>query len=187
MTDAPDKLIARYRSRGAVVDANLLLLFFVGTVSKDLIPRFHRTRNFEPEDYDTLDGLLRQFRQRFVTPNVMTEVSNLAGQLPERDSHAVHDCIRRGFTLLTEEYVSSQDAAVTPEFGRFGLSDAVLVSLARRKLLLITADFPLAGYVASKGLDVINFNHLRSLTAYPVAVRLSTALQAQCSEPLRRG
>ena len=41
-----------------------------------------------------------------------------------------------------------------------GLTDAVLISLAERHLI-ITADFPLANRIETLGRDVIDFNHLR--------------------------
>jgi len=158
-----ERLIARYRSRGVLIDANLLLLFFVGMVDRQLISSFERTRNFAPEDYDTLCRLLVAFRKRVVTPNVLTEVSNLAGKLKDKYCQAVFEGIRQAFESLHEEYVPSRVATKRNEFVKFGLTDAVLMALAEKKMLLLTADFPLANFCASTGADVLNFNHLRML------------------------
>lgn len=109
-----ERLITRYRSRGVLIDANLLLLFFVGMVDRQLIVRFERTHAFVPEDYDTLCRLLAVFQKRVIMPNVLTEVSNLAGKLKDRYREAVFGSIRQAFELLDEEYVPSQVAAKRP-------------------------------------------------------------------------
>ena len=75
-------LIARYRERGAVVDTNLLLLFLIGSYRVDLIRRFKRTQRYFPDDFHLLRRFLSEFRQIVVTPHILTEVTNLALQLP---------------------------------------------------------------------------------------------------------
>ena len=41
-----DLLISAYRNKGVLLDANLLLLFCIGTLNKDFISRFKRTNTF---------------------------------------------------------------------------------------------------------------------------------------------
>lgn len=65
-------------------------------------------------------------------------------------------------SLLDKEYVPSREASAIDLFRRFGLSDTVLSLLAQQQLLMITTDFRLYGTLASQGLDVLNFNQLRS-------------------------
>jgi len=43
---------------------------------------------------------------------------------------------------------------------KFGLTDAILMKLAE-KHLIVTVDFPLAHRLETSGRDVANFNHLR--------------------------
>lgn len=163
MTTEVAKLIAKYQSKGVLVDANLLLLFFVGTVDRSLIGRFKRTRGFEVEDFELLSRLLAVFKKRIVTPNVLTEVSNLAGQLEGLHRRRVFATIRDAFDLLSvsEQYVPSRAATQRMDFLKYGLTDAALLALADKKMLLLTSDGPLAGYCEFHGLDALNFNHLR--------------------------
>ena len=64
---------------GYFVDANLLVLFVVGSESPDLIPKHRRLKGYLAEDYDLLFLLLDEVDQVFVTPNTLTETSNLLG------------------------------------------------------------------------------------------------------------
>lgn len=161
MMNTTEATIDRYRSKGALIDANLLYVFFVGTVNRAQIGHAPHTGGYSIRDFELLSGLLNQFRCRYVTPNVLTEVSNLAGKLEGDYRRAVLAMIRKGFDLFEEEYVPSRIAAERPELERFGLTDAVLMVLATKRLLLVTADGRLADYCVAKGGDAINFNHLR--------------------------
>ena len=77
------ELLQRYRGKGVLLDTNILLLYFVGAFNPEEIPRFKRTKMFTVEDHDTLVGILGYFEKIVTTPNILTEVSNLSGQLAE--------------------------------------------------------------------------------------------------------
>jgi uncharacterized protein YaiI (UPF0178 family) len=44
---------------------------------------------------------------------------------------------------------------------KFGLTDAGIASLYEQGVLVLTDDLPLQQWLASKGLDALNFNHIR--------------------------
>ena len=46
-------------------------------------------------------------------------------------------------------------------FPRFGLTDTAILLAAKGKYLVLTDDFPLAQYLQTEAIDVINFNHVR--------------------------
>jgi len=107
MSNALHVLLRRYKNRGIFVDTNLLLLWFVGGLDKELIPRFKRTKQYAPEDYDTLDDFVAYFKTRVTLPNVLTEVSNLAAQLGERAQPFFTDFFSKAIRNRDEQYVSS--------------------------------------------------------------------------------
>ena len=78
-----EQLLVRYRSRGVLVDTNLLLLYFVGLYNPSLIPQFKRTRIFTVNDFDVLQNFIALFSKVVTTPDILTEVSNLSNQLAE--------------------------------------------------------------------------------------------------------
>ena len=131
MNDYVVKLIQKYRNVGVLLDTNILLLYFVGSVDPKMIATFKRTQNkgFTEADYYTLIGLLKQFRKAITTPNILTEVSNFLGQLPD---HLHHDYFARFATdisTLDEHYLTSSDLALTYEFGQLGLTDSGIIQL----------------------------------------------------------
>jgi hypothetical protein len=51
-SDYVDQVMLRYKTRGALVDTNILLLFFIGKYDRSQIGKFKRTKIFTPEDFD---------------------------------------------------------------------------------------------------------------------------------------
>ena len=152
----------RYRQAGIMVDTNILLLFFIGAFDQNLIPRFKRTRQFSVEDYATLISILGLFDRIATTPHILTEVSNLSGQLGEPARSEYFKKFSSDITLLEEENVASRDVAQTQEFVKFGLTDTGIIHLTKGKYLVLTDDFRLSQYLQSAGVDVVNFNHIRT-------------------------
>ena len=152
----------RYRQAGIMVDTNILLLFFIGAFDQNLIPRFKRTRQFSVEDYATLISILDLFDRIATTPHILTEVSNLSGQLGEPARSEYFKKFSSDITLLEEENVASRDVAQTQEFVKFGLTDTGIIHLTKGKYLVLTDDFRLSQYLQSAGVDVVNFNHIRT-------------------------
>lgn len=164
MTDYIVALLQRYRRRGALVDTNLLLLYFVGSFDQKEIPKFKRTKGFATEDYSTLLRLFEHFEKIVTTPNILTEVSNLSGQLAEYLKLDYFTVFAHGIILLDEHYSPSADIAKTEEFRQFGLTDAGISCLAAKgNYLVITDDFRLSQYLQKKGIDALNFNHIRPI------------------------
>ncbi|HET6567359.1 MAG TPA: PIN domain-containing protein [Rhodothermales bacterium] len=158
MTEAE---ILRYRKRGLLIDSNLLLLYFVGSHDPKQLPKFKRTAAYLPEDYTLLVEFMGQFERVVTTPHILTEVSNLAGQLAEPVKSAVFANLRTGIKLLEERFHASTALSASPEFARFGLTDLAVLHEARGQLLVLTDDFRLSQYLQHANLAAINFNHLR--------------------------
>lgn len=45
------------RTRGILIDTNLLVLLLVGAVNRDRIPKFKRTRGYTADDWDLPTGI----------------------------------------------------------------------------------------------------------------------------------
>ncbi|MEH2277747.1 MAG: PIN domain-containing protein [Nostoc sp.] len=164
MKDVINSLIRRYHQKGILIDTNILLLYFVGTVNRERITRFNRTQQFIPEDYDLLLRIIGRFRKLVTTPNILTEVSNFVDKLvePERSQcFAIFALFAQNVDMLDEYYVKSLDAVNTEKFFKFGLTDSGILTLSKGKYLVLTDDFKLANYLLSVEVDVINFNNIR--------------------------
>lgn len=121
-----------YRRVGCVVQAE----------AKRLVGKHRRVRSFEPEDYDLLLDLLQGTpRPVVVTPNTLTEVSNLLEDRKDRRFlHQLKELIEVGEEIV----VASSTASNNRAYEQLGLSDAVLLEIASAQRPLITADLDLS-------------------------------------------
>lgn len=159
--DYLNTVVVKYRSKGLLIDSNLLLLYFVGQHDPTQIGAFKRTRAYTRDDYVILRRLLRLFTAIVTTPNVLTEVSNLSGQMPEPVKGQYFERFRREVHVLAETYMPSAEASESPHLGRLGLTDSVIAEISKDKYLVLTDDLPLANLLQKLRIDVINFNHIR--------------------------
>lgn len=156
-----DPLFPKYRNKGLLLDANLLLLYLVGELDVKLVPSFKRTRAFTVEDFLLLKAVVSFFPILVTIPGVLAEVNSLAGHLDGRRQTAFRTLFERKIRVLKEDYAPSREAAYSPAFRRLGLTDAAIILACRDKYLALSADFPLTQFVESNFLDVVNFNHIR--------------------------
>ena len=147
---------------GCYVDANLLLLLVVGTTDQALIRRHLRLQAFDALDYELLVGLLSSFQQVLVTPNTLTETSNLLGQHGEPQRSRFFDTFRSLIEINKEIVMTSLEASRNASFRRLGLTDAALLEVVTVEAPLVTVDLDL--YVAALAKSpnaAFNFTHLQ--------------------------
>ena len=143
--------------RGAFLDTNLLVLLIVGSVDRGQVERHRRTKRFTVEDYDRLVGLVEGLDRVFVTPNTLTEASNL---LERRGDPRFLRKLRNLIEVSREVVVVSAEAARTPAFERLGLTDSVLLQAISRRRPLLTVDLDLYVAALTKGPDhAFNLTH----------------------------
>lgn len=130
MRDYIHKLFGKYKHKGVIVDTNILLLLFVGSVNKKRISKLNRTEQFLPEDYDLLVEILSFFSKIVVTPNILTEVNSLINQLSEPERSKSLEFMARAVTEWDEFYVESSIVTQAEKFTKFGLTDSAIISLA---------------------------------------------------------
>ena len=144
-----------------LVDTNLLVLFIVGTASPSYIQRHKRLTEFDEEDYKLLVRLLSNASDVFVTPNTLTETSNLAGYISEPARSQVYRVLQKITNESTEIVIPSKSAVARTEFIRLGLTDAALIHATTENTVLLTADLSLYLAATAAGAIAMNFNHIR--------------------------
>ena len=132
---------------GFFIDANLLVLLVVGSIDERIIARHRRLLDYTPTDYYNLLALLGRVNRIFVTPNTLTEVSNLLRQHREPE----HSRLMARFSILINDsdeiVIASAQAAANPHFAQLGLTDAALLESISPQTPLLTVDQDL--YVAA--------------------------------------
>ena len=151
---------------GYFVDANLLVLLVVGSVGRDLIAKHGRLEEYTTEDYEALLYLLSQTRQSqiYVTPNTLTEASNLLAQHGEPERSLILERLQVLIEDSREIVVASSQASRNNTFVRLGLTDAALLEAISAETPLLTVDLDLYLAALEIGSEYsVNFTHLRNL------------------------
>ena len=158
-------LIAKYRSKGLLLDTNLLVLFFIGAVDAKNISKNKRTKAYTTDDYELLIGFLKNFQKVVVTSYIVAETSNLVDVFDKKLKSAPFRLMKQFFdnSVFLEEHFPFLEVSNSTLFEQFGATDAGLIEFARENYLILTDDLKLSNHAMSLGVDVINFNHLRDL------------------------
>ena len=149
-----------------ILDSNLLVLYTVGATSRSYISKHKNLKNYTEEDFDILLEIISSVKNVLVTPNTLTETSNLALQIGNPAKEEIRLCLKRIIELTEESYIKSVDAVRNSHYSFLGLTDAALLEFANTgkgpsKITLLTTDLDL--YIASfsSKIQSINFNHYR--------------------------
>lgn len=150
--------------KGIFIDANLLVLLVVGATDQALIAKHRRLRRFAAEDYGRLLELIGRAGQVFLTPNTLTEASNLLAQHPNPERSRFFAVLRRIINNGEEIVVASKTAARNNAFARLGLTDAALLEVVSEETPLVTVDLALFAAAFAKGqVAALNFTRLQAL------------------------
>lgn len=155
-------LLERHSNSGILIDANLLLLLFIGTYRPELVGTYSRLKQYERDDFTVVHNFANSFRQIVTTPHILAEVNSLSGKIDIRFREDYFTTFRSHVDIIQEEHEAAKDLCSEPRLGALGLTDVGIVRLARTGCLVLTDDFALSGYLASIGADVLNYNHIRS-------------------------
>ena len=149
-----------------VLDSNLLLLFVVGLASQGYIAAHKRLQAYSTDDFVLLQRILSAARKVVVTPNILTETSNLAGQIAEPARTHIYRVLKalvEDALAVEEQYVESRQAVARDEFTRIGLTDSAILEITTVSHTLLTVDLDLYLAALKQGYKAENFNYLRNL------------------------
>lgn len=138
---------------GFLVDTNLLVLLVVGNVNPDLIAKHRRLYGYAVADYEALQDLVNLADRVLVTPNTLTEASNLLGQHGEPERSLLMEGLRALIDASEEIVISSTQASANSAFPSLGLTDAVLLEAVSEERPLVTVDALLYSLASAKGRD----------------------------------
>ena len=146
---------------GLLIDANLLVLLVAGRTDPGLIAKHRRLTEFTTDDYDRLTDLILAFGKVLVTPNTLTEASNLLAQHGEPERSRALRTLRFLIEDAQEIVIASVDAASNRGFERLGLTDAALLEVVSDAAPLVTVDLDLYLEASRNAPNAaFNFRHL---------------------------
>jgi hypothetical protein len=160
-------LIVKYRTKGILLDSNLLVLLFVGLLDPDRVRSFSRTKNqgFTESEFSLLEEIVISTSTKVITtPHILTEASSfIRSEFYGKVQQAALQIIAQAVKAFKERRPEARNLVKTDFFHRFGLTDSAVLDLPPKKYLVLSIDAALVIALQKKGVDAINFNHLRQL------------------------
>jgi hypothetical protein len=160
-------LVGKYRTKGILLDTNLLVLLFVGLLAPDRVRSFSRTKNhgFTENEFSLLGRIVFSTSAKVITtPHILTEASGfIRSEFYGEVQLAALQIIAQVIQAFKERRQESRNLVRTEYFYRFGLTDSAILDLPPKKYLVLSVDAKLVIALQKKGIDAVNFNHLRQL------------------------
>lgn len=160
MTLSEHPLLSEHAGKPAILDANLLVLYWCSQFNPALVKTFKRLKGFDLNDAMLLSEVLRIFSSLSTTPHVLTETSNLANSLQYWMKSEWSVFFSKQIQIIPEIYTPASEIASDSTAISFGITDAALVRLASVYVIL-TVDWPLTKLLESRKRNILNFNHIR--------------------------
>jgi hypothetical protein len=158
-------LIIKYRSKGILLDSNLLVLLFIGLADPGAIQSFKRTKNhgFTEKEFILLRKIVENFPKIVTTPHILTETSNYIFQLYGANLRSTLEIAAKAVQSIKERRTEAKTLVQSSGFFDYGLTDSAILDLPAKKYLVLSVDAALVIALNKKGVDAVNFNHLRQL------------------------
>ena len=144
-----------------LIDTNLLVLLAVGLASRKYISRHKRLSAFDEADFDIVYTHMNRSDGLLFCPNVLSEASNLLSYGEGPIHNEIAGSLSRMIAKFDEQYLTSAAATKDDAYTSLGITDAVLLTLARTGATLWTTDLELYLEAARRGLPAVNYNHIR--------------------------
>ena len=157
-------LIHKHASKGVVVDTNLLLVFLIGAYDTAYLEHFKKTSSYTAEDYELLRRIVKNFPNVVVTPNILTEVSNLTLDYMTEGHHSKYfPHLISYINGAAEQHTKMEVLIKNGMLIKFGFTDTSILETAQANdYLVITDDLKLYAMLQRYGVGSININHLRT-------------------------
>lgn len=139
-----------------LIDTNALIILILGLIDRRLIDTHKRTSIYEEQDYYDLLSVIVEIENLIVLPNVWTEVDNLLNGFNGEQKHQYITKITETIKSTSEQFMSSLIGVNSDSFFDLGLTDSLLLNLAKECDLLITSDSNLSDYAIANGIKVFD-------------------------------
>jgi hypothetical protein len=155
----------KHRTKGVMLDTNMLLLFVFAAFHPAMIG-MKRLSAYDAAAAELLYSYVTSFDKILTTQHILAETSNLARQIIS-GRHWEQMCARL-YPLFCIEDSSrliqctvQTDEIDPPLFYRLGFTDASIALTVHQRYFLLTDDLDLYIAVTSAGSDAVKFAHMR--------------------------
>jgi len=158
-------MIERYRSKGLMLDSNLLLLHLIGSVNDSFVGsgRYNKLSGFNTQQVLILNQLIAEFGSVVTTAHILTEVSNLVGDLHDLGRRQIWGQFVSTLEVIGEQSISSYQVARRAEFQYLGLTDTVLAAMSE-EFLIISNDGRMVDLLRQRELNALKWVEVLGLS-----------------------
>lgn len=149
-------------AKSILLDTNLLVVLVVGLLDPSMIGNHKRTKNYTPEDFESLKSVLDNYQELWITNQSVAEASNLLRHTNADNAEKLLKILSNLVSRYKESNISSRDIFEESCALKLGVTDAGLARKSKRVTNLLTADLDLYLEVSGRFNNAINFNHIRT-------------------------
>lgn len=142
-----------------LIDTNALIVLLIGIIDPRLFKTHKRTSIYDEEDFNELVEVVEDFERLVVLPNIWTEVDNLLNDFSGEYKNIYVKKLIKIIKLTSERYICSAVGAESDSFYDLGLTDSLILDLAKDCEMLITADSRLSDYANAN--DILVYDMIK--------------------------
>ncbi len=147
-----------------LIDSNILILLLVGSYDSKFIEHVRRLRNnYDEKDYLLVKNLVKKERKIYITPQILSEISNLTKDIRDPKLTAYIKNLISQLNRFSEEYIHMTDLFKDEKLLiKVGFTDLSVIKVAKKfKCLILTDDFVLNSISIDEGCESLNITQLR--------------------------
>jgi hypothetical protein len=138
-----------------VLDSNIFIVFILGLIAPDLIGKNSRTSLYDKSDYWKILELIG--KKKIITcPNIWTEADNLLNFSGD-NKYKYKIVLEEIMSNSIENYLESKTSLNEVSFFDLGIADTIILKLASKAKLLVSADTKLCDYAKSLSIRIFDY------------------------------
>jgi hypothetical protein len=143
--------------RDVIIDTNIFILFLAGQINENKIKNYTRNSLYTKEDYYFLLNILSNYDRIITSPNILTEVDNILNRITGEDKYKYLILVKTIYKQTIEKYIKTETISQNWYFDTLGITDSVILMMAKESELLISGDSSLCDHAKSLNIKTFDF------------------------------
>ena len=127
-----DSLFEKYRNKGVIIDANLMIYYFIGCYDINLLNSYKKTNVYKIQGFELISELIDSFKTIITTPHILTEISNLSTSLNENIKQEYLENYFEKIKIFDEHYLPATAIGSNVKIKKLGLTDSMILFLTKQ-------------------------------------------------------
>ena len=153
-----------------ILDTNVFLLYLIGRIAPHKIKTHKRTSIYAVEDYNFLISTVNNIGsdlELIICPNITTEVDNLLNNTFQGyDKEKYVYLSKEIYKKSVEVYIKTIESIEQYTYYDLGITDSVILLMAKNCDLLISGDSKLCDYARSMDIPLLDFKGIINQHSY---------------------